>query len=104
MGSLKRDPHRVTVSIELSRLLKAPALLWDKEHHKWLPVQHSVAEVFFNLIWNRLASKHPELAKAELYGDYDIRFDPETQCIQIDLIKVSGDGNPCLPSKNSTTA
>lgn len=104
MGSLKRDPDRVTVSIELSRLLKAPALIWDKDEHKWMPVKHTVQEMFFNLLWNRLAAKHPELAKAELYQDYTITFDAQSNCMKVELVKVSGDGNSCPRSKNSTTS
>lgn len=88
MGSLRTDPERVTVVVELPRLLGAPALLWNDQKKTWEKCERSVQEMFFQLMWLLMIKKRPDLGDATQYGDYTIKFDPKTNCMVAEFIKV----------------
>jgi hypothetical protein len=87
MGSLKQGPDRITMKIEVGRLLRAPALFWNKEEKKFEKTTHTTAELLTNLFWLRLCKAHPELGDATAYSDMQLSFDQESGCIQVEFIK-----------------
>ncbi len=92
MGKLVATRERVTIAIELERLLGAPALLWNEEQRDWETSDYSVRQMMGQLLWIRLCHAHPELGRAELYKDLQLSFDPETQCMVARFEKVSDTG------------
>ncbi len=89
MGKLLATRERVTIAIELERVLGAPALLWNEEKKDWERSDCSVRQMMGHLLWIRLCHAHPELADARLYGDIKVYFDPKTGCMTAEFERVS---------------
>ena len=87
MGKLVSTRERVTVAIELSRILGAPALLWNDEKQDWEKSDHTVREMFMQLLWIRLCHAHPELGNADLYENVTLAFNPQTLCVEVDFVR-----------------
>ena len=87
MGKLLATRERVTIAIELSRVLGAPALLWDEDKKDWVKSTRSVREMFMHILWIRLCHVHPELGDADLYENIVLTINPQTLCVELELVK-----------------
>ncbi len=87
MGKLLATRERVSIAIELSRVLGAPALLWDDEKKDWVKSDRSVREMFMHILWIRLCYAHPELGDADLYEKVELSVNPQTLCVELELTR-----------------
>jgi hypothetical protein len=83
MGSIRKYPDRIVVSLEIGRLLNAPVYLRQGENI--VRTEHTVSEVLSNLLWLKLCHAYPGDAVKRLFGKVNVIFNFKTSSVEAEF-------------------